>query len=204
MFIKVTTARGGQTGSGFLMEKSKTMGYIVSNAHVVQDRGQPARKVECVFHSGTRNEMTLAATVVGADSDRDLAILKVRHDQLPAPLDLKSKVKVRETSPVYIVGFPFGDFLATSRRNPAATISKGTVSSIRRDDYDNVKFVQIDGGINPGNSGGPLVDSSGALVGIAVAKIAGTQIGMAIPPKQLSPKTRNACAQAPASRSPPT
>ena len=65
-------------------------------------------------------------------------------------------------------------------------MSLGRVSSVRRDDHGKIVAIQIDGGINPGNSGGPVVDANGVLVGIAVAKIGGTQIGLAIPATDLA------------------
>src|SRR5262249_11665542 len=91
-----------------------------------------------------------------------------------------------ETMPVFMLGFPFGRVLSTTRGNPAITIGKGTVSSVRTNEFDEVAFVQLDGDLNPGNSGGPVVDARGRLVGIAVAKLSNTRIGMAIPPLELN------------------
>src|SRR5205807_9491864 len=78
------------------------------------------------------------------------------------------------------------EMLATSKRHPAITINKGSVSSVRLNDKGETAVVQIDGAINPGNSGGPVVDSDGKLVGIAVATIRGTGIGLAIPTDELT------------------
>src|SRR5262249_38765803 len=79
-------------------------------------------------------------------------------------------------------GFPFGQTLSMTKGNPAITVGKGTVSSIRFDETGAMAFVQIDGAINPGNSGGPVVDSRGQLVGVAVARLKdGQGIGLAIP-----------------------
>jgi hypothetical protein len=88
--------------------------------------------------------------------------------------------------PVYIFGFPLGNVLANVGGNPAITVGRGSVSSIRLDADGKVGVVQIDGGLNPGNSGGPVVDSKGRLVGIANATIRGAQsIGFAIPAAKL-------------------
>jgi hypothetical protein len=87
--------------------------------------------------------------------------------------------------PIYILGFPFGAGLATSGKNPAITVSLGHVSSIRQDEFQRTVAIQIDGNINPGNSGGPIVTPEGVLAGIAVAKLQGTQIGFAIPEREL-------------------
>ena len=187
VYIRVPRGPNLAMGSGFLIEKSAAGGFVATNAHVVQDSsGRAARHVECVFHSGTKQEFRVAARIVAADSDRDLAVLAVPAGKLPDPLDVKVKRNVRETLPVFIVGFPFGEGLATGRRNPAATIASARISSIRRDDLGRVALLQVDGGINPGNSGGPMVDSSGTLLGIAVAKLRGTEIGFAIPNEELA------------------
>ncbi|MHC4913911.1 MAG: trypsin-like peptidase domain-containing protein [Planctomycetota bacterium] len=184
-FIKVTTSRGSGSGSGFLMKKAGNTGFLVTNAHVARPRGVAASGLNVVFRSGTPDEFTVGAQIVGLDKDRDLAILKVTSDKLPAPLDLKTTLKVRETLPVYILGYPFGRMLAARRGNPEITIARGSISSIRKDTFGNVKYLQIDGDINPGNSGGPIVDSKGALIGVSVAKLTGTHIGLAIPPREL-------------------
>jgi hypothetical protein len=74
--------------------------------------------------------------------------------------------------PLFAFGFPFGEALARHKGNPAITVSKGSISSLRRDDGGELAIVQIDGELNPGNSGGPVVDAQGRLVGVAVAKVA--------------------------------
>ena len=140
-----------------------------------------------VFNSGTKDEKVVAAEIVAADESRDLAILKVTGvKELAKPIDLAAKVELIETMNVYMFGFPFGERLSTTKGNPAMTIGKGSVSSIRENEFHDVAVVQIDGDLNPGNSGGPVVDVKGRLVGVAVAKITNTHIGMAIPPGELT------------------
>src|SRR5439155_14403710 len=87
---------------------------------------------------------------------------------------------------VYMFGFPFGQALSINKGNQAITVGKGSVSSIRENERGEVERVQMDGDLNPGNSGGPVVDSKGRLVGVAVAKIDNTRIGIAIPAFELS------------------
>lgn len=181
VFIKVTDKRGGQSGSGFLIERSGDRGVIATNAHVVKPESGTAAKIECVFHSGTSQEKIGTAEIVALDESEDLAILSVQHAELPEPLECQTDLVPTETLGVLVVGFPFGDALTTNRKNPAITISKGSVSSIRRDEYERIALVQIDGGINPGNSGGPVVTEDGKLIGVAVAKVRGADIGFAIP-----------------------
>src|SRR5262249_38958140 len=69
---------------------------------------------------------------------------------------------------------------------PNLTVSRASVSSLRRNDWDQVVLVQLDGELNPGNSGGPVVDTQGRLAGGAVAKGIGSTIGFAIPQSELN------------------
>jgi hypothetical protein len=141
-----------------------------------------------VFHSGTKQESSLPAEVVALDAGRDLAVLKVaKGKNLPEPISLDPSTKLVETLPIYVLGFPFGETLATSKGNPAITVGRGSVSSIRLGDNGDIVVVQIDGALNPGNSGGPIVDSEGRLVGVAVASIRGASgIGLAVPALELT------------------
>ncbi len=199
VFVKVefTAADiGGQrlpgSGSGFLIKADGETGYVATNHHVVTPANPRlflAGPPTLVFWSGTRKEKSVAAEVVASDPDpeRDLAVLKVTgFKDLPAPIDLGQKAELAETMPVFIFGFPLGELLSTTRGNPAMTVGKGSVSSLREDDRGELAFVQLDGELNPGNSGGPVVDAKGRLVGVAVAKIRGTRISMAVPPSLLT------------------
>src|SRR5262249_9483902 len=114
------------------------------------------------------------------------AILKISMKEMPKPLDLSQKVELRETMTVFTFGFPLGDVLSTTKGNPAMTVGKGTVSSIREDESGKVKRVQIDAELNPGNSGGQVTDGEGKLIGVAVSKIHGTKLCFAIPPAHLT------------------
>ena len=129
----------------------------------------------------------MPATVIATDESRDLAVLRVKGlDPWPKPIQLDQKATLIETMPVYILGFPFGETLSLSKGNPAVTVNKGSVSSLRENEFGQMKSVQIDGALDPGNSGGPVVSEEGHLVGIAVATIRGSGIGLAIAPDELT------------------
>jgi S1-C subfamily serine protease len=191
VFIKVDAGPVQMTGTGFLIQVDGDTGLIVTNEHVVTPTKDLRRlappKFEVIFNSGRKTEISFPAEVVSADNDRDLSIIRVKNAKnLPKPLDLSQKVDLVETMPVYLFGFPFGTSLSTTNGNPAITIGKGGVSSLREDQRGQISVIQIDGDLNPGNSGGPVVDTKGRLVGIAVAKVRGTNIGMAIPTRVLA------------------
>ncbi len=186
VFIRLEGGDEAQTGSGFLLRKEGEVGFVVTNSHVVTlDGGKPGKTI-VVFNSGQPEEFEVVGEVVTSEPLRDLAIVKVESDALPETIPSMNETDLYETLPVYIAGFPFGEALSAGARGPAITVSRGTVSSIRRDDARRVAAIQIDGSINPGNSGGPIVGADGKLIGIAVAKVSGTQIGMAIPVDQLN------------------
>ncbi len=143
--------------------------------------------VTVLFASGTRNERSFPGEVVASDKKVDLAVVKVPGvKSLPHTIDPGRAAELTETVPVYAFGFPMGRLLATGRAGPAVTVTKGAITSVRRNERDEVALVQIDSDLNPGNSGGPVVDARGRLVGIAVAKVRDTRIGLAVPPRVLT------------------
>ncbi|WP_242632845.1 Do family serine endopeptidase [Thiothrix fructosivorans] len=135
------------TGSGFIISAD---GYIVTNAHVVED----AKSVTVGL--GDRRE--LSAEIVGVDTLSDIAVLKVKADNLPTvQLGDSSALEVGQW--VVAIGAPFGlDHSAT----------QGIVSALSRSlpDGTYVPFIQTDVAVNPGNSGGPLFDLGGRVVGV--------------------------------------
>lgn len=148
-------AQGAQ-GSGFVYD---TKGHIVTNEHVIQD----ADEVEVQFTSGT----VLPATVVGSDPYSDLAVLKVdpaRVQELnPLPLGDADTVTVGEQ--VAAIGNPFG----LDGSMTAGIVSQKNRLLRTQGDFSIPNVIQTDAAINPGNSGGPLLDMSGAVIGINTA-----------------------------------
>jgi 2-alkenal reductase len=160
------------SGSGFVYG---TDGTIVTNNHVV-DGG---RSFEVIFASGER----LPAVLVGADTDGDLAVLKV--DSLPdgvAPLPLAEPGSLQVGQLVVAIGNPFGE---------QGSMSLGIVSGLGRSlrsqrgirsgtSYSLPDVIQTDAPLNPGNSGGPLLNLAGAVVGVNVAIASETGINSGV------------------------
>jgi S1-C subfamily serine protease len=167
-------------GSGFVVSKD---GYILTNAHVVNENGQAASDVTVVFKGSGSQTTKVAGTVVGADQSTDVALIKVDPSQTPTlnpiPLGQSSSVQVGE--PVVAIGNPLGlDF----------SLSSGVVSAVDRSVQSPngatiANGIQTDASINPGNSGGPLIDSTGHVIGIneQIASQSGGNegIGFAVP-----------------------
>ena len=202
VFIKVESADGKATGSGFVLAADKDSVLIATNYHVVASsdfdkkpklspaelvKSFKASTVSVVFDGGTKTESSAKAAIIAADPENDLAILRVTGlKDPPKPIEYVNPPKLAETMGVYTFGYPFGEALATGKGAPAVTVGKGSVSSLRLDDDGELSVVQIDGALNPGNSGGPVVDSKGKLVGVAVATIKNGQgIGFAVPAQEL-------------------
>ncbi len=197
VFVKVGAQGYNFSGTGLVVQAGKDYGYIVTNQHVVEPQLEegsiifggfgmmrgPTFNVNVVFDSGAPTEWSTRAEIIHADPIADLALLKVKAVRpLPKPLELKGADRLPETAPVYVCGFPFGDALAASKRNPEHSIGIGSVASNRVDDSGELAAVQINGALNPGNSGGPVVSADGKLVGVAVSSVLGAGIGFAIPP----------------------
>jgi len=183
-YLRVTLPSGEiAQGSGFFaLERN----LVITNAHVVGmlRSSTPPRRVEVVVRSGEADEAKLTGTLLGIDRENDLAVLRVEADlsQLPPPLPVASTAELVETQKVYIFGFPFGAQLGKN-----ITVSTSSISSLRRGSDGVLKQVQVNGGMNPGNSGGPVTDARGAVIGVSVAGISGTQINFAIPADFIRP-----------------
>ena len=154
-------------GSGVIIDGTK--GLILTNSHVIQKTGT----IKVILE----NELEFEAKIVGADSDSDLAVLKIdSENRLPAiKMGSSDDLMIGET--VIAIGNPFGF---------SHTVTTGVISainrSIRAEDRVYHDFIQIDASINPGNSGGPLLNINGDLIGINTAIYANAQgIGFAIP-----------------------
>jgi uncharacterized protein (TIGR03067 family) len=163
-------------GSGFFAGESNT---IITTAHVLdmlKDDSVFPQRIEVVANGGTDKERSYLGEVVGIDPESDLAVLSVTANDLPPPLELASAGSLQETETVFILGFPFG-----SRLGKHITVSKSSVSSLRKNEAGMLDAIQVNGGVHPGNSGGPVIDAKGQVVGVAVASLGNTEIHFAIP-----------------------
>jgi serine protease Do len=154
------------SGSGVIVSPD---GYILTNNHVVKN----GREIQVALNDGR----TFTAKIVGTDSQTDVALLKVRADNLPE-LTVADSDKVNVGDAVLAIGNPFGI---------GQTVTAGIISAEHRVSAGdkNEDFIQTDAAINPGNSGGALVDIEGRLIGINAeipSRNGGNQgIGFAVP-----------------------
>ena len=147
------------SGSGVIVDSG---GYIVTNAHVVQNATRVEVELPAAGARGTsilkRRGRIVGAQIVAIDTETDLAVLRVEARNLPA-LPFGDSDRLRPGQIVLAFGSPLG--LQTS-------VTMGVVSAVARQltPEDPMIYIQTDAPINPGNSGGALVDTDGQLVGV--------------------------------------
>lgn len=141
-------------GSGVILSKD---GYIVTNNHVVEN----ADEIQVTLN----DNRVFTATLVGADANTDLALIRIEGDEFPiVPMGDSDELKLGEW--VLAVGNPF---------NLTSSVTAGVVSAKSRkigiyEGAESIEsFIQTDAAINMGNSGGALVNVRGELVGINAA-----------------------------------
>ncbi|MGM9937503.1 MAG: trypsin-like peptidase domain-containing protein [Candidatus Ornithomonoglobus sp.] len=144
----------------------KSNGLILTNAHVVSD----IENITVVFNDGT----SYAGTVEGIDKTADLATVRINRLGLKPVTFKSSSAELKPGNTVIAIGTP----ISLSMRNSA---TKGIISGLDVKVSDSFyPLIQTDAAINPGNSGGPLIDLTGAVVGINSSKYAAVGIeGMA-------------------------
>ncbi len=160
-------------GSGFIFDAS---GLILTNQHVVEGGDE----ITVAFQDGRE----LPGTVVASDAQHDLAVIKVNATaDLPTiPIGKASTLKVGQL--VVAIGSPLGAFTESVTSGilsaTGRTIEVGSAGSRRTTSMSGL--LQTDAAINSGNSGGPLLDASGAVIGVNVAVAQSAQgIGFAVP-----------------------
>jgi putative serine protease PepD len=183
--VQLNVTGNGQSGSGsgFILSPD---GYIVTNNHVAT-LGGDGGSIEVSFADGSKK----TGTLVGTNPGYDIAVVKVDATNLPA-ITLGSSAGLAVGDAVIAVGSPLG---------LQGTVTTGIVSALDRPvttGADNgsgttafINAIQTDAAINPGNSGGPLLDGTGAVIGVnsAIASLGasgGSQpgsigLGFAIP-----------------------
>ena len=174
------TSQASASGSGIIISED---GYIVTNNHVVDSSSESTyydiSEATSLKVSLYGDDTQYDATIVGKDSQTDLAVLKIdKTDLTPAEFADSDTVQVGEFA--MAVGNPL---------DLGTTITCGVISAVNRTVQDSESSstftcIQTDAAINSGNSGGALVNSQGQVIGINTLKVSSTGvegIGFAIP-----------------------
>lgn len=156
------TTQSASSGSGFVITED---GYIVTNYHVVNG----ASSVQVTLYNGD----TYDATVVGGDSDYDVAVLKINATGL-TPVTLGDSADVNVGDTVLAIGNPLGELTYTLTDGIVSALDRlittSSTNANGRTESVTLNVLQTNCAINPGNSGGPLFDQYGSVVGIVSAK----------------------------------
>lgn len=161
------------TGTGIIMTDD---GYIITNAHVVED----ATQVTVILNTEDEYE----ATIIGQDSSADIAVLKIQASGLTAA-EFGDSDTLEVGDYAYAIGNPLGFELSN-------TFTAGIISGLDRTitiNDNTMNLIQTNAAINSGNSGGPLVNSKGQVIGIVSSKMSSSYsseasiegLGFAIP-----------------------
>lgn len=153
--VLITTSNG--TGTGFAVGKD---GLVLTCAHVRADEGEISVTYSVV---GKEKPETAVASLVRVDTDRDLALLKIKSPPLSCVvLGVASAGAAGES--VTVIGNPgLGDAILSR------TLTTGVISSVSRM-FEGQEYIQTSAPINAGTSGGPMFDSSGRVIGLVVLK----------------------------------
>jgi len=155
--IEVRNGNTGGTGSGFFLDSS---GHILTNNHVISAAATNGADITVKLANGKN----YAAKLIGRDVSYDLAVIKIAVTDAPA-LQLGNSDEIQVGDGVIAIGSPLG---------LTGTVTSGIISAKNRpvtsgggtSESSFINALQTDAAINPGNSGGPLVDLSGAVIGI--------------------------------------
>lgn len=169
------TSQSESQGSGIILSAD---GYIVTNNHVVEN----ANAIHVTLNTGTEYE----AKVVGADSQTDLAVIKIEPEEELTVAKLGDSTKLEVGERVVAIGNPMGmEFFGS--------VTQGIVSAVNRSvsiDNRTMNLIQTDAAINSGNSGGALINVYGEVIGINSVKVSSTGVegmGFAIPISEANP-----------------
>jgi len=181
--ISTTSNNGGESGSGFIIDSS---GYILTNNHVISDAVLSGGKIQVSLNDGS----SYTGKVIGRDASFDLAVLKIDAVNLKA-LQLGDSDKIVVGDAVIAIGSPLG-LTGTVTTGIISAKDRAVTTGDSAAESSYINALQTDAAINPGNSGGPLVDATGAVIGInsAIASLGSTSqtgsigLGFAIPINQ--------------------
>jgi putative serine protease PepD len=181
--ISTRSISGAGTGSGFVIDSN---GYILTNNHVISKAAQTGGSIQVSLSDGT----FYSAKVIGRDASYDLAVLKINASGLKA-LQFGDSDAVAVGDLVIAIGSPLG-LTGTVTTGIISAKNRAVTAGETESESSFINALQTDAAINPGNSGGPLVDATGAVIGVnsAIASLGTTSqlgsigLGFAIPINQ--------------------
>jgi putative serine protease PepD len=164
------------SGTGFVVGKHR----VVTNEHVIAGASAVRAKL-------TDGRVVDVSGVVASDKNRDIAVVELVGDDLPAALPLGASEGLRQGDEVVVIGSP---------RGLAGTLSTGIISALRGEGLDTELAdghntgswaIQITAAISPGSSGSPIMTRDGKVVAVAVGiVVGGGNIGFGVPIEEVT------------------
>ncbi len=167
------------SGTGFVYKVDDKYGYLLTNAHVVNEM----EKVTVTFNN---SDEEIEVNVLGKDSYLDLAVLRIEKKHVSLVANIGSSENINLGDVVFTVGSPMGyDYRGSVTSGVLSGKDRMVSVNVSSSSNDWVmRVLQLDASINPGNSGGPLLNANGEVIGICSMKLVDDDIegmGFAIP-----------------------
>ena len=145
--VRVTAGRSA--GSGFIFDTEGDTAFVATVHHVVEDEDAIDVQVE--------NSRTYKATLLGYDSDSDVAVMSICCNSDFHSLDWSTNTSYEVGEQVVAVGYP---------RSSSSSVT-ATIGKVKGDIWGYIfDYIAHDAPLNPGNSGGPLFSMEGKVLGL--------------------------------------
>lgn len=157
--VRIHTSKG--YGSGVIFEVHGDTALVLTNHHVIDGTLSPVVEVD--------DFSTYIADVVGTDTTRDLAVLRICCGDFSS-LSFGNVSQIKPGHEIVAMGYPLG-------LEGEATVTRGIISAIRYVEERRSLIIQTDAAVNPGNSGGPVLSPRGEILGISSFAVRETRSG---------------------------
>jgi hypothetical protein len=199
VFLRVAAAGDTTYGSGWVAERQGADGFVLTNAHVVgmkEAANPPPERIEVFVEAGTPLERAWEGRLLALDRDMDLAVIRVRGEDLPDPLPVTPSSGLRDSQKAYLLGFPDTRLgyapdheshrkqqLESLPRNLRTTpkIRQLTVAGRIPNRDGNITLIQLAGVSESTKSGGPVLDGDGNVTAVLMAYSLASNMQFAIP-----------------------
>jgi S1-C subfamily serine protease len=177
----VLVRSGTHSTAGVVVGKSDERALVLASTEVLSRDWKPGRALPPVTvraRPAHPDSPTQPAEVLLASAQVLLLAVALEAEAVQ-PLELADAGELRTGEVLSVLGFKMSREERLPQVNPAARLETGVLAGLQHDEENALEFLQVDLGINHSQTGGPVFDMSGALVGLAVARVPGTNISFA-------------------------
>jgi len=183
VLVNGRSALGEGEGTGFAVQSTPKFAYLITNFHVIKGFSEFMVTYQFEALGNLVRKTSSDVKVLASDQENDLALLQVGTEQEIKPLPLRpTTTGLALPMKLVMIGHPKGlDF----------TVMTGELASLNRV-HQGKRHLQINSNTDCGMSGGPVIDETGHVIGVTVAKVIGLGQSIAI----LTEHVRDLCAKA--------